>query len=212
MPQTTRESEIVAAALELLDAQGVEGVTLRAVARRLGVHLNTVSWHVKTKHRLLQLTADGALAEVSLDDLPSDWDGRLRVLLGRYRAALLAHRDGARLMAGTYAAEPHTLRLAEAVVGTLLEAGLGEREAAWSCWTLIYFTLGLTQEEQDAPAAGGAELDDALSPADHPALHRVLPHLAVGSFAERYEFGLDLVIASLRRRVPSADRAGPHAG
>ncbi|GAA2876960.1 TetR/AcrR family transcriptional regulator [Streptosporangium fragile] len=201
---TRRQAEIVEAALGLLDDGGADAVSLRAVAERLGVRLNTVSWHVKTKARLLELMADAVLAGLSLEDLPEGWEERVREIARRYRGALLAHRDGARIVVGTYAAEEHTLRVAEAMVACLLAGGLPERDAAWACWVIVYFTLGLTQEEQGAPELGDA-LGEAVSPGAHPALTRVLGHLSGGTFEERHDYGLDLIIGSLR----AATLAGP---
>ncbi|MEU9252719.1 TetR/AcrR family transcriptional regulator C-terminal domain-containing protein [Streptomyces sp. NPDC048270] len=123
--------------------------------------------------------------------LPGEPDPRVGEPVRRYRRALLAHRDGAALVVGTYAAEPHTLALAEAVVGALLDGGRGEREAARTTWALVYFTLGLTQEEQAAERQPlGGRPADAVSEASHPAVHRTLGHMAAGSFDARFEFGL----------------------
>ncbi|MFD4322618.1 TetR/AcrR family transcriptional regulator C-terminal domain-containing protein [Streptomyces sp. NPDC058548] len=182
---------VIRAALELLDEKGLEALSTRAVAERLGVRMNTVLWHVKTKARMLELMADAVIGEVPLDGLPEEPNLRAGELVRRYRRALLAHRDGAALVVGTYAAEPHTLGLAEAIVGALLDDGLSEREAAWTTWAAIYFTLGLTQEQQAAERQPlGDRLAEAVSAASHPALHRTLDHLAGDSFDERFEFGL----------------------
>ncbi len=186
---------VIRAALDLLDEKGLAALSTRALADRLGVRMNTVLWHVKTKAWMLELMADAVIGEIALDGLPAAWDERVRELTRRYRGALLAHRDGAALVVGTNAAEPHTLRFANALVGALLDGGLDEREAAWTAWTLTYFTLGLAQEEQ---AAADQALENRLaaevSPSSHPALHRVLPHLGPDSFAERFAFGLDAIL------------------
>ncbi|MFG1668327.1 TetR/AcrR family transcriptional regulator C-terminal domain-containing protein [Streptomyces sp. Y7] len=187
---------VIGAALELLDEKGLDALSTRAVADRLGVRMNTVLWHVKTKARMLELMADAVVGEIPLDDLPVSPGPRAPEVVRRYRRALLAHRDGAALVVGTYAAEPHTLRLAETLVAALLDDGLDEREAAWTAWTLIYFTLGLTQEEQAAAEQSlGDRLTDAISATTHPALHRALGHLATNSFDERFEFGLNSILA-----------------
>jgi TetR/AcrR family tetracycline transcriptional repressor len=186
---------VVRAALELLDESGLDALSTRAVADRLGVRMNTVLWHVKTKARLLELMADTVVGQAPLDRLPDAWDDRARELVRRYRRALLSRRDGAALVTGTYPAEPHTLRFAEALVGALLDGGMAEREAAWTMWALVYFTLGLAQEEQSAaarPRDGG--LDRAVSADTHPALHRTLAHLGAESFDARFEFGLDAIL------------------
>ncbi|QFZ24296.1 TetR family transcriptional regulator [Saccharothrix syringae] len=186
---------MVRAALDVLDEGGLEAVSTRAVAARLGVRMNTVLWHVKSKARLRELLADAILADVDLRDLPDGWRDRAAELVRRLRGALLAHRDGAAAVTGTYAAEPATLRYAEALVDALLAGGVDDRRAAWAAWSLTYLVLGLVQEEQ---AAGGAgELGPAVVPDVHPALHQALPHLGPGAFAERLDFAVELVLGSL---------------
>ncbi|GIF20436.1 TetR family transcriptional regulator [Paractinoplanes tereljensis] len=177
-------------ALAILDEHGAAAVSLRAIAERLGVRMNSVLWHAKSRARLGELMADAIIGGVSLEGLPAGWRERAAEIVRRYRGALLAHRDGAAVVTGTYAAEPATLDVAEALVGALLDGGMAERDAAWTCWSLIYFTLGLTQEEQAAPARFTRELEVG----DRPALRRVLPELSVDSFAERFEYGLDRLL------------------
>ncbi|MGW2260600.1 TetR/AcrR family transcriptional regulator C-terminal domain-containing protein [Streptomyces sp. NPDC001780] len=191
---------VVRAALELLDEKGMDAVSMRAIAERLGVRMNTVLWHAKSKARLLDLMADAIVAGVSLDDLPEPCEARVRELAHRYRRALLAHRDGAAVVAGTYVAEPATLGAAEEVVRALLDGGLSEREAAWACFTVIYFVLGLVQEEQAAPEAGGHRLGGAVGPVSYPALNRVVGHFESGTFDERFDYGLSLILRSLSLR------------
>ncbi|WP_280487742.1 TetR/AcrR family transcriptional regulator C-terminal domain-containing protein [Nocardia farcinica] len=185
---------VVATALAVLDERGLAAVSTRAIAERLGVRMNTVLWHVKTKTGLLELMADAIVGEIGYDDLPTAAPERVRELARRLRAAMLAHRDGAALVVGTYAAEVNTLRFADAVVAALLDDGRTERGAAWTTWTIIYFTLGLTQEEQAVTGALPGRLAAAVSATTHPALHRVLPHLDAESFDERFEFGLTAIL------------------
>ncbi|WP_224283862.1 TetR/AcrR family transcriptional regulator C-terminal domain-containing protein [Streptomyces sp. LS1784] len=189
---------VVRAALELLDEKGADAVSLRGTAERLGVRMNTVLWHAKTKARLLELMAEAIVAEVPLTDLPAAPDERVRELARRYRRSLLAHRDGAAVVAGTYAAEPATLAFAEHVVAALLGAGLDERHSAWTFWSIQYLTLGLTQEQQALTASGEEHtLGPALAAGSYPALDRVVPHLEDTAFDERFEFGLDQLLRPL---------------
>ncbi|MEU6479072.1 TetR/AcrR family transcriptional regulator C-terminal domain-containing protein [Streptomyces sp. NPDC047017] len=191
---------VVRAALGLLDERGADAVSVRGTADRLGVRMNTVLWHAKTKSRLLELMADAIAAEVPLDDLPGDWRERVRELAHRYRATLLAHRDGAALVTGTYAAEPGTLRFADTLLEALLAGGLGEREAAWAFWTVLYLTLGLTQEEQALRGETEHTLAPALTAGGYPSLARVAPYMEDIDFAERFDFGLSLILDSLTHR------------
>ncbi|WP_307867937.1 TetR/AcrR family transcriptional regulator C-terminal domain-containing protein [Umezawaea beigongshangensis] len=181
---------VVRAALELLDERGADAVSLRAVAERLDVRMNTVLWHAKSKTRLLELMADAIVAGASLDGLPEPWDERVRALARRHRGALLAHRDGAAVVTGTFVTEPATLAHAEALVAALLDGGLPEREAAWTAWSITYFVLGLTQEEQAGEHVTPTALAAAVTPHGHPALTRTLSHLGARDFEARFEFGL----------------------
>jgi len=182
---TKSQADVVRAALEILDERGAEAVSMRAIAQKLDVRMNTVLWHVKTKARLEELMADAIVAGVSLDGLPEHWHDRAAEIVRRYRRALLAHRDGAVVVAGTYAAEPATLDTAEALVSALLDGGSSPGDAAWTCWSLIYLVLGLTQEEQALPNGS-----DGLDVGERPSLRRILPFLAEESFDERFEFGV----------------------
>ncbi|WP_406005122.1 TetR/AcrR family transcriptional regulator C-terminal domain-containing protein [Streptomyces sp. NBC_00637] len=193
--QLTRTA-VIGAALHVLDERGLDGLSTRAVADRLGVRMNTVLWHVKTKARMLELMADAVLARIGYDDLPDVPLERARELTARYRRALLAHRDGAALVTGTYPAEPNTLRFADRLVDAFLQAGADERQAAWTAWTVNYFVLGLTQEEQAAPEEGDDRLVQAVGPAAYPALERVLPHLRQ-NFEGRFTFGLEAILSRL---------------
>lgn len=188
---TKSQADIVRAAIDLLDEQGSSAVSIRAVARRLEVQMNTVLWHTKSKARLEELMADAIVAGVSLDDLPQHWSERATEIARRYRRALLAHRDGAAVVAGTYAAEPATLDVAEALVAALLDGGLSNRKAAWTCWSLIYFILGLCQEEQALPVRSIGD----LAVGQRPALQRVLAFLTEESFDERFEYGVAKLLA-----------------
>ncbi|ATL32584.1 TetR/AcrR family transcriptional regulator C-terminal domain-containing protein [Streptomyces formicae] len=194
--QLTRAA-VVDAALRVLEDRGLEGLSTRAVADTLGVRMNTVLWHVKTKARMLELMADAVMGEIAYTGLPSSPRERARELAHRYRRALLAHRDGAALVTGTYPAEPHTLRFADRLVDALLEAGADEEQAAWTAWAVIYFLLGLVQEEQSAPDRSDDRLAKAVDAGTYPALHRVAAHMGQGAFEDRFAFGLEAVLARL---------------
>ncbi|AZS86564.1 TetR family transcriptional regulator [Streptomyces griseoviridis] len=185
---------VVAAALRLLDDEGLDTVTTRAVADRLGVRMNTVLWHVKTKRRLLELMADGIAGTITYDGLPEDPAERALELIRRYRRSLLAHRDGAALVTGTYAAEPHTLRFADTVIGALTEHTGSVETSARTCFALIYFTLGLTQEEQAMADADPGRLDEAVTSGHYPALLAARAALAQGTFPDRFEDGIRRIL------------------
>jgi TetR/AcrR family tetracycline transcriptional repressor len=77
--------------LENLEEGGFGAVSIRPVARRIGVRMNTVLWHAKSKARLEELMAHAIVAAVPLNDLPENWRGRATELARRYPRALLAY-------------------------------------------------------------------------------------------------------------------------
>jgi AcrR family transcriptional regulator len=66
--ETLSRDQIVTAAVGLLDAEGLEGMNMRALGRRLGSAATAVYWHVGSRQSLIALAADRAWAEVELPD------------------------------------------------------------------------------------------------------------------------------------------------
>ena len=197
--------EVIRSALGVLDDKGVEAVSVREVARRMRVNVNTVSFQVGTKAALLELMASTVLAGMSLEALPDDGIERTKEVLRRCRRALLTHRDGARLVAGTAPMEDSTLRMAEAITTALVESGVSDSESVRATWGLFYFMLGLTQDEQAGPEDGPKALEEAVATGDFPTLRRLGRGLVDISFDERFEFGLDAILEAVH---PSTRCAG----
>jgi len=97
-----RREQVVEAALELLDEVGLDAFTTRALTDRLGVQRGALYWHVKSKQELLAAVTALVLRPVFADPEPdrdTDWADDLVEYAHRLRDAMLAHRDGARLVA-----------------------------------------------------------------------------------------------------------------
>jgi AcrR family transcriptional regulator len=183
--------DVIEAAFTTLEAEGLERLSLRGVARTLDVHLNSVSWQVKTKQALIDTMADTIIGSVDTDDLPTDPAQRVRVIANRYRAALLSHRDGGRLVAGTFTGTGRTLRVADAIVANLLDAGYSEPDAARLCWSIVYLTLGLTQEQQTPTDQPRAQFTELLDTGAYPALAKVgIGTMLDDSFDARFDYGI----------------------
>ncbi|GGZ41564.1 TetR/AcrR family transcriptional regulator C-terminal domain-containing protein [Streptomyces bluensis] len=208
-PVGLTDEQITAAAMEVLESDGLDKLSLRGVAARLGVRVNAVAWHLKDKTGLLEAVADAIVANCVPAHLPPDPEERVRALLTSLRTALLSHRDGARLaQEGSSLARPHQRAFAEAFNAALHATGRSPQEAAWTAWTLMYFTLGLVKEEQTPPnrtlCAEAAEAD----PTAFPSLAKTIAHLMADSFDDRFAYGVDLILSG-RSAVPSAPRPAP---
>ncbi|HKA49821.1 MAG TPA: TetR/AcrR family transcriptional regulator C-terminal domain-containing protein [Candidatus Dormibacteraeota bacterium] len=124
---------LVSAALDLLDEAGLEGLTMRTLAERLGMRAASLYWHIRDKEQLLGLLAEAIVAEVPepASDLP--WRAQLEAFATDYRDVLRSHRDGARVV---MAARPAAPRQYERLVRTLLAAGFDGEVAVDACHLL----------------------------------------------------------------------------
>ena len=104
-----RRERVVDVAIALLDADGLDALTMRKLATRLGVQAGALYWHFAGKQALLDAMADRFLEDFAADLPAGSWDEQLAAAGWRLRQVLLSHRDGARVMAGTYVAEPNTV-------------------------------------------------------------------------------------------------------
>lgn len=144
---------IVAAALDLVDAEGVEALSMRRLAAELDAGTTSVYWHVGDKDRLLDLVLDAVLGEVALPDGRGPWRDRLAELAADLRAVLSRHRDVARLYALRPAVGPHALGILEYVLATLCAAGLDEAQVPYAYSLLLTHVAGFVQHETTLAAA-----------------------------------------------------------
>jgi TetR/AcrR family transcriptional regulator, tetracycline repressor protein len=157
---------IVRAALGVLDESGIDGVTVRAVAARLGVQAPALYYHVRDKQQLLDEMATEIWRQVSAEvaALPAGWPWQrlMAAFAAITRRALLAHRDGAKVFTGTYLTDTGVLEAQEAWLARM--AGEGFTVAAViRGYSLLYdFTIGFCIEEQ-AVAQVAAAGDDRYS-------------------------------------------------
>ncbi len=174
---------IVAAALELLNEVGLDGLTTRRLAERLNVQSPTLYWHVQNKQALLDLMATAILfrapPEFRMEGDWWDWMGELARLI---RRNLLEYRDGARVVAGTRPSTELGPTGLQEMFESLADQGLGRLDAWHVLASLSRFALGWTMDEQAARNRAGD---------DGPAI----------DFDAEFEFGLQALVVGLRARL-----------
>ncbi|MEW5420788.1 TetR/AcrR family transcriptional regulator C-terminal domain-containing protein [Amorphus sp. 3PC139-8] len=205
--------DVVRAAIDVLDKGGLEGLTMRKVAAELNIRAPSIYWHFPNKHALIDGIADALIANVRIPDKAEGltWQERLQAIARELRRCLLAHRDGARLFAGTYVVTDNVLRVAEPMLAALSEAGLSPEEAATGSFTLLYMVLGFTAEEQALDPTVPEALDlatrrdafEQLAATRYPYLLRAAAQIFDTNFDARFEASIDLII-----RGAAAERAG----
>ncbi len=199
---------MVAAALTLVDEGGLERLTMRRLADRLGVYLPTIYRVVKGKDALGDEMAEAILANVvsavadhadgdgSAGADAADWTGCIRRHAVSLRSALLTQRDGARIVGGNYAAKRAIVTFGDSLVGCLQSAGLPGEYALWGAGAVYCLVLGEVLEQQGAPAAEIGALQSAVAAGGYPHL-AAAPVERMLDFDARFEFGLELLIAGI---------------
>ncbi|MDZ5647027.1 TetR/AcrR family transcriptional regulator C-terminal domain-containing protein [Nitrospirillum sp. BR 11828] len=161
----TRDT-VVRAALDLLNEVGMDGLSTRLLAARLGVQSPTLYWHFRNKRALLDAMAVAMLARHTHawpPEAEADWRSWLTVNARSFRHALLAYRDGARVHAGT-GPDREQIPLVEAQLRLLCGHGFAPADALSIVVALSRFVVGWVLEEQaramDADDRGGDTMPD----------------------------------------------------
>ncbi|WP_280426549.1 TetR/AcrR family transcriptional regulator C-terminal domain-containing protein [Nocardia carnea] len=148
----TRE-QIVTAALDLLDEQGMDALTVRALASRLDVKAPALYWHVRNKQELLDEMATFVMRRVTdaLAAIPpgGDWRDGTAAYARVLRSEYLRHRDGARIFSGTRVADPAIVKAKETWLERLTATGFSLAEADDTLDLVTAFVVGFVIEEQE---------------------------------------------------------------
>jgi AcrR family transcriptional regulator len=222
----TRE-QIVQAAIELLDTEGLEGLNMRALGRRLGSAATAVYWHVGSKENLIALAGDQAWNEIALPDLTTtDWRMAATKMATDLHAMLVRHpwvlqAFGSFLIFGPGKArhDDHNLAIYES-------AGFTGVQADQAASTVFTFVLGnalgptaagsltrkLNREGGDAEQQIGESMTKAAAiAAQFPRLSTRLNTAAANYAAgpeNSFEFGLQAILDGLQDQL-SARRTPP---
>src|SRR6266498_2636504 len=141
-PPLTRQ-RVVAEALTVIAQDGVQALTMRTLAARLGVVPGALYHHVRNKEQLQDLVLDAALAEVDGHlDSSQPWTQQLKLLAHRLREVLEDHPGVAALLKTRDPLGPHSLALAEAFLAPLQAAGFRDREAGLAFFLLVDYAIG----------------------------------------------------------------------
>lgn len=212
----TRE-RIVETALTLMDAEGMEAVTMRRLGRELGVEAMSLYNHVQDKDAILTGVLEVVMSEF---ELPQD-DGeelieRIRTMARTFRRLLLAHPHAVPLFTEMDRREPMTspsaLRPIEVALDTLRTAGLSPEETVHAYRAIVGFVLGSVLLEIggffEAPEdeAHLQAMAATLSVEQLPRLVEMLPALHECDADSEFEHGLDMLLGGLSTRLARSAR------
>ena len=228
--RTTPEA-IVAAAVAIIDNEGLEALTVRRLATELGVAPMTVYSYVRGKEEILDLVVDRVAADIAIPPVEGDWRARARELGHGLRAALLAHPDGARLISERPIRSPNAFRLFDAGLGIFRSAGFGDQNAVAAYFAFGNYVMGCAAQDtaalramrrptrDDAQTPNPAEVVQLLPAERFPNIRALEPYIygeaeplpetradggddkAADPATARFDFGLDSLLDGLGARV-----------
>jgi AcrR family transcriptional regulator len=219
--KVTREL-VLATALEIIDRDGADGLSMRRLARALN---RDPMIHAPNKAALLDGVAETVLAQLKVDPADPDWTGQLRAVARDYRMLALAHPHVVPLLVTRPLATPlalrppGTLRPLEDVLALLTRAGFSGPDALHIYRALFGFLHGHILNELQELVDNPDETDDLLRLGLHrlpigefPLLRSLAPVLAAYDGAAELERGLDILLTGLAITVPPpAGNAGGSA-
>ncbi|BCJ58527.1 TetR/AcrR family transcriptional regulator C-terminal domain-containing protein [Micromonospora endophytica] len=137
---------IIAAAVALLDAEGVAGLTMRRLAQQLAVTSTALYWHVATRDDVLDLAVDEIFAEVRLPAAGGDWRADVRALTGQWRTVMLRHPWAPGLV-GRPMLGPNVLARTEFLQSALVRGGFTGVRLAVTVRLLANYVIGAALTE-----------------------------------------------------------------
>lgn len=196
---------IVSTALQIVDDEGADALSMRTLAQRLSSGTATLYRHFDNRAALVAHIVDRMFGAVELNGdelLAMGWQQALRTVAHTMFEALARHRNAARLMVEEIPLGPNAMALREHCVAALLDSGFPPRLAAHAYATLARYVLGFAIQVNGH--GGGGQLDDAqlsavfqgVDPALFPATVTVAGSMPV-PIEDEFSFGLELLLSGL---------------
>ncbi len=153
-PRSLTPERLATATLAVIDREGLDALTMRAVAKELGMATMSLYRYVSDKDELEALVVEHVLAGVNLAVPPGSWQERVTELLSRMRKAVVAHSATVPLLLRHRHSAPASLAFIEATLAILTEAGFTGERRVIAQRTIVSYLLGMLQNEHYGPLAG----------------------------------------------------------
>ena len=208
---------IVAAAIQLLDREGLTALSMRRLGEQLGAGAASLYWHVGSKDGLLDLVLDELIGEVEIPDAdPARWQEQLKETAKSQRRVSLRHPYLVRVSIGRIPMGPNALRCSERTLAILRAGGLPPRLAVQGYLLLIDTVNGFTMDETGVEDGSAPKLDPdelqkaadmardyiaSLPAAQFPNMTELASEFAFSDPDERFEMLIDIFIEGLAKRA-----------
>jgi TetR/AcrR family transcriptional regulator, tetracycline repressor protein len=207
--------EIVEAAAGILERDGYDALTMRAIAAELGVQAAALYRHVAGRDELDDFLFDHLMADCAPDIAGRDWREDLRSIAAAWREHLIKRRDATRIALSLVSVGPNVAPLMEALLDTLRRSGLSDADVVMAHDALILFVHSFASSEAVFRALAtrpqGPPRHTPMSPewaSAYPAIVALADRLfASPDFDAQFAFGLDALIAAIDRRAQNSGSA-----
>jgi AcrR family transcriptional regulator len=205
------QSKIVEVALSVVDQHGLEGLTMRTLARELEVTAGALYLHLGSKEHLHQLLVDRVIGEIDLKVLRGErWQEIVVATALEMRRVLSQHRDLVQLIFGRIPVGENFANLLEELLSRLLETGLSPYFALYVGDLLAQYVGVNVYEEQlkshssdPSLADGGVEVFfsflQQLDVRHYPTVRRVVDDLPRTDDTDRFALGLEIIIRGIEQ-------------
>lgn len=212
--RTLDREAVVEAALRVLDAEGLDAVTIRRVAQELGTSGTALYTYVRDKDQLIDLLLDRVIGEVDASSIAADlpWQEQVREIAREMRRVMAAHRDIARATLGRVPQGENALTVMNEMLGRLRAANVPEEVIALGSDLLGLYVGAVSYEESMMEPELAEDPEwlarfvgqlrsyfEGLPPSRFPNIVELAGPLT--SSADRFEFGLDVIVRGLASRA-----------
>jgi AcrR family transcriptional regulator len=211
---------IVAAAVQLLDREGLAALSMRRLGEELGAGAASLYWHVGSKDGLLDLVLDELIGEVEVPEPdPARWQEQVKEAAKSQRRVSLRHPYLVRVSIGRIPMGPNALRVTESTLALLRAGGLSPRLAVQGYLLLIDTVNGFTLDETGVEDGGTPQLPPeelqkaadmardyiaSLPTEQFPNMTELAGEFALSDPDERFEILIDIFVDGLARRAAAS--------
>jgi AcrR family transcriptional regulator len=200
---------VLSTAVSMADDGGIEAVTMRKLAQRLGVEAMSLYYHVSNKDEILDGMIDIVIGEIELPKSGDDWKTAMRKRALSAHGMLAKHPWALQVMETRVNPGPASLRYYDSVIGSLVGGGFSIALAAHAFPAIDAYIYGFSLQQMNLPFEDEHDIGEVTDlilehlPVDeYPHFAAMITDHALQpgyNYADEFEFGLDLILDGFER-------------